>query len=250
MSKAVYTLMKEHKRRRCDWIFSLKFPNGYVSNIACCVEMTELRMHGMKSHDYHVFMQKLILVAFCDMLPQHVWSILTEKKVKNEAHVAASIVKAYIFEDFRLFTSHNFELHVLCKRSRSNRNDDLTSNEDKIQLSIFNHPGRASGTSKKRWFIGSECHIIETYILCYCEVVTPYYEILEEIIQLDYPLIPNLHVVLFKCHWVDPVRGMKRAGTSWMRHGQTDSEEDDNDEDSSEDYEIDKDDSYLSSVLQ
>ncbi|KAL0288560.1 UNVERIFIED_CONTAM: hypothetical protein Scaly_2726700 [Sesamum calycinum] len=241
MRKAVYTLRKEQKRRICDWIFCLKFPNGYVSNIACCVEMMELRMHGMKSHDCHVFMQKAILVAFCEMLPQYVWSALTEKKVKNKAHVAVSIVEAYIFEDFRLFTSHNFEPHVLCKQSRSNGNDDLTSNEDKIQLSIFNHTGRASGTSKKRWLNGLEGHIIETYILCNCEVVTPYYEILEEVIQLDYPLIPNLHVVLVKCRWVDP--GKRHEGTSWMPHGQTDNEEDNNDEDSFEDYENDKDDS-------
>ncbi|KAL0396287.1 UNVERIFIED_CONTAM: hypothetical protein Scaly_0077100 [Sesamum calycinum] len=31
----------------------------------------------------------------------------------------------------------------------------------------------------------------------------------QEIIQLTYPLIPNLHIVLFKCCWVDPVRAMK-----------------------------------------
>ncbi|KAL0458534.1 UNVERIFIED_CONTAM: hypothetical protein Slati_0480600 [Sesamum latifolium] len=36
-----------------------------------------------------------------------------------------------------------------------------------------------------------------------------FYRIIEEIIQLTYPLIPDLHIVLFKCHWVDPVRGMK-----------------------------------------
>ncbi|KAL0445963.1 UNVERIFIED_CONTAM: hypothetical protein Slati_1724200 [Sesamum latifolium] len=40
--------------------------------------MTELRMHGMKSHDCHVFMQKLIPIAFSEMLPEHVWSALTE----------------------------------------------------------------------------------------------------------------------------------------------------------------------------
>ncbi|KAL0394787.1 UNVERIFIED_CONTAM: hypothetical protein Slati_4444900 [Sesamum latifolium] len=33
-----------------------------------------------------------------------------------------------------------------------------------------------SGASKKRWLSGSERHIIETYILTNCEVVTPYYE--------------------------------------------------------------------------
>ncbi|KAL0291342.1 UNVERIFIED_CONTAM: hypothetical protein Scaly_2641600 [Sesamum calycinum] len=36
-----------------------------------------------------------------------------------------------------------------------------------------------------------------------------FYGIIKEIIQLTYLLIPNLHIVLFKCRWVDLVRGMK-----------------------------------------
>ncbi|KAL0332937.1 UNVERIFIED_CONTAM: hypothetical protein Scaly_2195200 [Sesamum calycinum] len=58
--KAVYTLTNEQKMRICEWICNLKFPDGYASNIACFVNMIELRMHDMKSHDCHVFMQKLI----------------------------------------------------------------------------------------------------------------------------------------------------------------------------------------------
>ncbi|KAL0324750.1 UNVERIFIED_CONTAM: hypothetical protein Scaly_2442100 [Sesamum calycinum] len=38
----------------------------------------ELRMHDMKSHGYHVFIQKLILTGFREMLPEHVWSTLIE----------------------------------------------------------------------------------------------------------------------------------------------------------------------------
>ncbi|KAL0449132.1 UNVERIFIED_CONTAM: hypothetical protein Slati_1469600 [Sesamum latifolium] len=40
--------------------------------------MKELRLHGMKSHDCHIFMQKLIPIAFREMLPEFVWSVLTE----------------------------------------------------------------------------------------------------------------------------------------------------------------------------
>ncbi|KAL0427912.1 UNVERIFIED_CONTAM: hypothetical protein Slati_2966000 [Sesamum latifolium] len=38
----------------------------------------EFRFHGMKNHDCHVFMQKLIPIAFGEMLPKSVWSALTE----------------------------------------------------------------------------------------------------------------------------------------------------------------------------
>ncbi|KAL0381221.1 UNVERIFIED_CONTAM: hypothetical protein Sangu_0186400 [Sesamum angustifolium] len=69
MPKAVYTLGNEQKMRVCEWIRGLKFPDGYASNLARCVDITELRMHGMKSHDCHVFMQNLIPIAFREILP-------------------------------------------------------------------------------------------------------------------------------------------------------------------------------------
>ncbi|KAL0402326.1 UNVERIFIED_CONTAM: hypothetical protein Slati_4262500 [Sesamum latifolium] len=43
----------------------------------------------------------------------------------------------------------------------------------------------------------------------YTNTDSDFYGILEEVIQLDYPLIPNMQIVLFKCRWVDPVRSMK-----------------------------------------
>ncbi|KAL0325359.1 UNVERIFIED_CONTAM: hypothetical protein Sradi_5105200 [Sesamum radiatum] len=64
----------------------------------------------------------------------------------------------------------------------------------------------------------SECHNTDKSTincgLCvksssYTDEGNDFYGIIEEIIQLTYPLIPNLHIVLFKCRWVDPVRGMK-----------------------------------------
>ncbi|KAL0303004.1 UNVERIFIED_CONTAM: hypothetical protein Sradi_6168500 [Sesamum radiatum] len=76
MPKAIYTLTREQNRRICEWITRLKFPDGYASNLACCVDMKELKLHGMKSHDCHVFMQKLIPIAFHEMFPESMWSAL------------------------------------------------------------------------------------------------------------------------------------------------------------------------------
>ncbi|GKU94092.1 hypothetical protein SLEP1_g7626 [Rubroshorea leprosula] len=56
----------------------LRFPDGYASNIARCVNMQELRLFGMKSHDCHVFMQRLLPIAFRDFLIDEVWGPLTE----------------------------------------------------------------------------------------------------------------------------------------------------------------------------
>jgi hypothetical protein len=40
--------------------------------------MEECRLYGMKSHDYHVFMQTLIPLAFRDLLPKGIWDALME----------------------------------------------------------------------------------------------------------------------------------------------------------------------------
>ena len=40
--------------------------------------MRKHKLFGMKSHDCHVFMQRLIPIAFQEMLPSAVWQALTE----------------------------------------------------------------------------------------------------------------------------------------------------------------------------
>ena len=62
----------------CEWLKELRFPDWYASNIARCVDMNKLKLFGMKSHDFHVFMQRLIPIAFRELLLENVWSSLTE----------------------------------------------------------------------------------------------------------------------------------------------------------------------------
>ena len=62
--KACYTLDKKARKTLCEWVKNLKFPDGYVSNMGRCVDMKKLKLFGMKSHDCHVFMQRLIPIAF------------------------------------------------------------------------------------------------------------------------------------------------------------------------------------------
>ncbi|XP_073277192.1 uncharacterized protein [Primulina huaijiensis] len=76
--KACYTLKKESKQALCSWLKDIKFSDGYASNMSRCVDMNKLKIFGMKSHDCHVFMQRLIPIAFHDLLPNNVWQALTE----------------------------------------------------------------------------------------------------------------------------------------------------------------------------
>ncbi|KAG8366059.1 hypothetical protein BUALT_Bualt17G0036600 [Buddleja alternifolia] len=51
---------------------------GYASNLARCVNLDDCSLHGMKSHDCHVFMERLLPIAFRDLLPEFVWNGLTK----------------------------------------------------------------------------------------------------------------------------------------------------------------------------
>ncbi|KAL0296042.1 UNVERIFIED_CONTAM: hypothetical protein Sradi_6656300 [Sesamum radiatum] len=84
--------------RICEWICALKFSDGYASNIARCVNMMELTMHGMKSHDSHVLMQSLILIAFCEMLLEHVWSALMEVSLLFQSICSTTLNVTKLYE--------------------------------------------------------------------------------------------------------------------------------------------------------
>ena len=50
---ASFTLTKEEKRVMCQCLFDVKVPDGYSSNIRALVDMKELKLVGLKSHDCH-----------------------------------------------------------------------------------------------------------------------------------------------------------------------------------------------------
>ena len=55
----------------------MKVPQGYSSNISSIVSMQDLKLVGLKSHDFHVLMQQLLPVAIRTILPPFVRGILT-----------------------------------------------------------------------------------------------------------------------------------------------------------------------------
>ncbi|XP_065857931.1 uncharacterized protein [Euphorbia lathyris] len=76
--KACYTLSQAQKKIVCAWVKQLKFPDGYVSNLGRCVDNKKAKLFHMKSHDCHVFMQRLLPIALREMLLKNVWEAITE----------------------------------------------------------------------------------------------------------------------------------------------------------------------------
>ena len=74
---ACYTLSKEEKKIVLQTLADLKVPEGYCSNFRNLVSMEELKLSGLKSHNYHALMQQLLPVAIRSVLPKHVRYAIT-----------------------------------------------------------------------------------------------------------------------------------------------------------------------------
>ena len=75
---APYFIENERKIKLFDWIKELKFLAIYAPNLGRCVDTNRLKIFGMKSHDCHIFMQRLLPIAFRELLPNKVWEVITE----------------------------------------------------------------------------------------------------------------------------------------------------------------------------
>lgn len=76
--RAAYQLEKDAVQAIGQWLKEIKFPDGFVSNMSRCVDVNRGIFRAMKSHDCHVFLQRLMPIAFRPFLPDHVWGPLTE----------------------------------------------------------------------------------------------------------------------------------------------------------------------------
>ncbi|XP_050211742.1 uncharacterized protein LOC126661904 [Mercurialis annua] len=79
--KAMYALDMDGKKALLEWIKLIKFPDGYASNLSRCVDTIGMKMHGMKSHDCHIFMQRLLPIALRELLPKEVCEPITELSI-------------------------------------------------------------------------------------------------------------------------------------------------------------------------
>jgi hypothetical protein len=56
----------------------LKFPDGYAVGFRRAVNLESGKLSGVKSHDYHIFMERLLPVMFHEYLDDDVWMTLAE----------------------------------------------------------------------------------------------------------------------------------------------------------------------------
>jgi hypothetical protein len=62
--KANFSLISSEAKLVCQWLKELKMPDRYSSNLARCADANTGKLHGIKSLDCHVFMERLLPI-FC-----------------------------------------------------------------------------------------------------------------------------------------------------------------------------------------
>lgn len=75
---ATYTLTPQEKHTFCMFLKQLKVPDGFSSNISHCVNIKEHKISGLKSHDCHVLLQRLLPLALRGLLPKSICEPLFE----------------------------------------------------------------------------------------------------------------------------------------------------------------------------
>jgi hypothetical protein len=60
------------------WLKKLKFPDHYASNIKQAVNASTDKFNGLKSHDYHILIERMMPVMFHDYFNADLWKIFVE----------------------------------------------------------------------------------------------------------------------------------------------------------------------------
>ena len=61
-----------------QWMQTLKFPDGYAANLRRGANPETGRVLGMKSHDYHIWIEQLLSSMVQGYVPENVWKVLLE----------------------------------------------------------------------------------------------------------------------------------------------------------------------------
>ena len=80
----------------CRFLEGVRMPDGYASNIKRCVDVNGCKVSGLKSHDYHVILQKLLPLVAHHILPEDVARPLIELSRFFNALCSKELVQADI----------------------------------------------------------------------------------------------------------------------------------------------------------
>jgi hypothetical protein len=75
---APYCLKSTERKEILIWFKKLKFSDHYASNIKQAVNVSTGKLNGLKSHDYHIIIERLMSVMFHGYFNVDLWKISAE----------------------------------------------------------------------------------------------------------------------------------------------------------------------------
>jgi hypothetical protein len=56
----------------------MRFPSGFASNIANCISTDEHKLQGLKTHDCHILLQRLLAIGVKGLVKDHIYEALAQ----------------------------------------------------------------------------------------------------------------------------------------------------------------------------
>ncbi|KAK1679503.1 hypothetical protein QYE76_040351 [Lolium multiflorum] len=148
---APFCLTKAQKREVFQWMKdSLFFPDGFAANWMRGLNIETLRVQGLKSHDYHIWLERIMPIE-------------------------ASIAEAVLNVEVANFTTKHYDPNIPTKHNPVLRLN-AANNEEVPKLSIFVGLGGKSSGSKPYRTDLPERTLIHSYVLNTMVEVKPYIE--------------------------------------------------------------------------
>ncbi|XP_057773074.1 uncharacterized protein LOC130992454 [Salvia miltiorrhiza] len=214
--KACYTLDREEKKILLQWIKSLKFPDGYVSNISRCVDMNALKMHNMNGmlhmdeREWHA--AHMYILSNCAEVAETYSKIFKEEKRYANPYMTDAEFEVAFHNEFILWFNH-----YVCRPCNDELNPYIRSlaagplREIETYSGYFVNGYRFHTTDHDRESATVNSGIcIKGSVYGSDRDVLDFYGRLQEVCVLEYPGYPIKQTVLFNCEWFD----LSAQGTS------------------------------------
>jgi hypothetical protein len=78
MPAAWYALDKEKKLAFCGFLKTIRFPFGYASNLKKCISADGTKVQGLKTHDCHVLLQRILPVGLRGLVHKDIYEAVAE----------------------------------------------------------------------------------------------------------------------------------------------------------------------------
>ena len=99
LPSAWYTLSVNEQRDFCGFLKEVKFPDGYSSNIARCVNLKDRKISGLKSHDCHILLETLLPLAIDGLLLEEVFALMSTPLIELSSFFNALCSKVLSVDD-------------------------------------------------------------------------------------------------------------------------------------------------------